>query len=214
MRIIDITMPLHPAMPVYPGDPLFTIEQVARVEPGVSSSYSLSRLSMSTHCGTHVDAPAHFLSEGAGIDQVPLEILCGPARVIDLTRSGPAVDERALAEADLQGVERLLIKTEDGEGGAARPLDRSAHLTQGAARYLRAETTVRLLGIDTLSVEGASTSACEVHHTLLAGSAPIIIVEGLALAEVEAGNYELFCLPLKVHGADGAPARAILRRSE
>lgn len=211
MQPIDISMRIRQGMPVYPGDPAFQIEQISKVVAGDPMSYALSRIALATHCGTHVDAPAHFIPGGATIETVALELLYGPARVLDLCRAPRAIDAPSLAARDLQGVERLLLKTEVGEVGSTRPLDESAHLTPAAATYLREQTTIRLIGIDTLSIEGASSEQFEVHRTLLSGDSPIIIIEGLALAEVEAGDYELTCLPLKIEGADGAPARAFLR---
>jgi len=193
--IIDISLPIGPETPVWPGDPPVRVEPVARVADGDAAD--VSRLTLGTHTGTHVDPPAHFLPGTATVDALPLEVLVGPAVVAELP-AGP-IDGDALASRALAGgATRVLLKT-GGDGGA---------LTPDGARWL-VDHGVRLVGADTLSIE-PETAEYPVHRILL--GAGVVIVEGLDLATVAPGPYELVCLPLRVLGGDGAPARAVLIR--
>ena len=196
-RIIDITMPLGPETPVYPGDPPVELERLTVADGG--DGFALSRLTLSTHAGTHVDPPAHLLPGGAAVDELPLDILAGPAWLVDVAHGRPV--EAADLDAVPRRAKRLLLRT----GGMA--------LTDEAAGALVARG-VQLVGIDGLSV-GPVEAPGPVHRRLL--GAGVVIVEGLALAGVPPGAYTLVCLPLRLTGGDGAPARAILisrRRSE
>lgn len=208
--IIDITLPLRESIAVYEGDPPFRVSQVLRVTEGDPDSFNTSLLCFGTHTGTHVDSPRHFDDAREGVDAIDLEVLCGPARVVDLRGMGRRIDEAVLSSCDLRGVERLLLRT-DSEGWADRPFDRDyVHLTAGAASWVRTQG-IRLLGIDSPSVEGFDSPGMPVHHTLLTRSPAVVVVEGLHLESVDAGDYELTCLPIKLAGGDGGPARAILR---
>jgi len=209
-QIIDITVPMQPGMLTYPGDPELTLTRIAEASADDPMSYSMTRVGLSTHCGTHVDAPAHFVAGGAGIDEVPLDLLCGPSRVLDVGPAGPSVDAAVLRDADLAGVTRLLLKTVSS-GCFRPPFDADyAHLTPDGARYLRDQTEVALIGIDTLSIEASTTTDFIVHRTLLGETPPIIVIEGLDLSSVDRGEYHLCCLPLRLRGCDGGPARAFL----
>jgi arylformamidase len=191
--IIDISLPIGPDTPVWPGDPPVLVEPVARVDAGDPAD--VSRLTLGTHTGTHVDPPAHFVPGAATVDVLPLDVLVGPAVVAQLT-AGP-IDRAALESLALpEGSTRLLLKT-GGDTGA---------LTSDGARWL-VERGIRLVGADTLSIEPASDSY-PVHQILL--GAGVVIVEGLDLADAAAGSYQLVCLPLRILGGDGAPARAVL----
>jgi arylformamidase len=191
--IIDISLPIGPDTPVWPGDPPVLVEPVARVAAGDPAD--VSRLQLGTHTGTHVDPPAHFLPGGVTVDELPLDVLIGPAFVADLTGGGP-IDAGRLAAAVPAGTTRLLLRT-GGTHGA---------LTAAGARWL-VESGVRLVGADTLSLEPTSEDY-PVHHELL--GAGVIIVEGLDLSRAAAGPYQLVCLPLRITAGDGAPARAVL----
>ena len=197
--IFDITRPIGPDTPVWPGDPPVVIEPVARVEDGDVAT--VSRLGLGTHTGTHVDPPAHFLPGGATVDVLPLDVLMGPAVVADFTAPGPIDGDRLAAAALPAGTVRLLLKTGAAEGS----------VTDGGARWL-VEHGVRLVGTDTLSIEGSAPGGdgrpYPVHRTLLA--AGVVIVEGLDLGAIGAGQYDLACLPLRITGGDGAPARVVL----
>ena len=206
MRILDVTVPLSAEVPAFPGDPPFELRTLSRVEDG--AAYSLSRLCLGTHSGTHVDAPAHFLAGGAGVEQLPLEILMGKARVVELPVS-ERIERHDLQELDLSDDLRVLLKTRMS-GQLRQPVFHQDHvyLTADAAVYL-AQIGIKLVGIDYLSLEQFGSSDYAAHRALLA--AGVVIVEGLDLSEVEPGEYDMTCLPLRIPGADGSPARVVLR---
>lgn len=202
--IIDISRPIGPDTPVWPGDPPVVVEPVARVEAGDPAD--VSRLQLGTHTGTHVDPPAHFLPGGVTVDELPLHVLVGPAVVADLT-GVPSIDSGALEGLGLAaGTVRLLLKTGREAGGIAAGTASGGALTAEGARWL-VDRGVLLVGADTLSVE-PETGTYPVHRILL--GAGVVIVESLDLAAVAAGPYQLVCLPLRITGGDGAPARAVL----
>jgi arylformamidase len=214
MEIIDITLPVAPRMLAYAGDAPVEIVPLTFAEPGQTSTYNLSLLHLPTHTGTHVDAPLHFDNEGPDVASLSLGVLCGPARVVSLVGRGRELDRRVLGELDLRGVERVLIQT-DNSARLGEPFFRDyAYLTGDAAEYLRAETGVRLVGIDYLSVDAWPGDSLDfdfpAHHALLDGPDPVLIIEGLDLRAVEPGDYLLWCLPLKLVAGDGAPARVVL----
>jgi arylformamidase len=214
MEIIDITLPVAPRMLAYAGDAPVEIVPLAFAEPGQTSTYNLSLLHLPTHTGTHVDAPLHFDNHGPDVASLPLDVLCGPARVLSLAGRGLALDRRVLGELDLRGVERLLIKSDNSARLGQVFFRDYAHLTGDGAAYLRAETQVRLVGIDYLSVDAWPGDCLDfdfpAHHALLDGPDPVLIIEGLDLRAVDPGDYLLWCLPLKLVAGDGAPARAVL----
>lgn len=183
---------------MWPGDPPVVVEPVTRMEDGDVAA--VSRLALGTHTGTHVDPPAHFVPGGATVDELPLDILVGPAVVADCTGGAP-IDATRLEVLDLPaGTTRLLLKTAGGGDGS------TGTLTPEGAGWL-VERGVLLVGADTLSIEPA-TNDYPVHRVLL--GAGVIIVEGLDLTAVAPGRYQLVCLPLRIAGGDGAPARAVL----
>jgi arylformamidase len=225
-------------MPVWPGDPPVLVEPVSRVEDGDVAA--VSRLALGTHTGTHVDPPAHFLRGGATVDELPLDVLIGPAVVADLSDGG-LIDAPRLERLGVPfGTARLLLHTAStadttpisplttdpgkkstpersvlsrdpgrevpGAGGAAPLVRPTGLLTPDGAVWL-VEHGVRLVGVDTLSIEPATTDF-PVHRVLL--EAGVVIVEGLDLSAAPAGGYQLVCLPLRIAGGDGAPARAVL----
>lgn len=203
--VYDVTVPLVPGLPVYPGDPPFEIEPVQRLGSG---PFSLSRMSLATHTGTHVDAPAHFVPGGATIDLLPLEILLGKARVVEVP-ARERIDRADLEPQDLRDDLRILLKTRMS-GQMLKPGFQEDHLylSGDAAAYL-AQVGLKLVGFDYLSVDRYGAQDYPAHHALL--EAGVIIVEGLDLSEVEPGEYDMACLPLRVADGDGAPARVILR---
>ena len=205
-RLYDISAPVENGGVVYPGNPEIHIELQQDMSKGGSSN--VSHLSIGSHTGTHVDAPLHMIPGGAGIDQVPLESLIGPAVVCEFEEHVMAVTEALLRMQPMQGHERVLLKTRNS--GFIR--DRSFHkdytyLAPDGAEYL-ASLGVRLVGIDYLSIEQFHSGHHRTHKTLLGRG--IAIVEGLDLSEPPAGTYQLMCLPLLLRGRDGAPARAVL----
>jgi arylformamidase len=207
MRIIDISVPLREAMPIYPGDQPFALEPMLRMEQGAVCN--LSRLVMGTHTGTHIDAPWHFNPEGKRVHEIPLARLIGQVWVADL-RGYPAITADALQQANIPpAFTRLLIKT-DNSALWQKPTFQQSYvaLTPDACDWL-IRHCIDVVGLDYLSVEPFGAPEPAVHHKLC--GAGVIIIEGLNLSEAEAGAYELICMPLLIEGADGAPARVALR---
>lgn len=203
---IDISIPLSGATVVWPGDPPLQIQRISDMEHGAGSN--LTSLTMSVHSGTHVDAPLHFLRQGASVDRLGLSAMVGVARVIQVG-GRPSVSRHELETHRIRKGERLLFRTANSRRAwDSKPFDHGyVHLSADAAEYL-AGRKVRLVGVDYLSVASMEDAAF-VHRILL--KAGICIVEGLDLRAVCPGSYDLVCLPLRIAGAEGAPARAILR---
>jgi arylformamidase len=191
---VDVTRTLAPGMAVYPGDPAVKLTAVRSTDRG--DACSVGRLILGTHAGTHVDATRHLFAAGPSVDRLALAALVGPARVLDC--AGRPVTRDRVAPPRLRGATRLLLRTDRAPVG----------LTLPAARTL-VRSGARLVGIDAPSIE-RSGHDLPVHRCLLA--AGIVILEGLDLTGVAPGPYDLVCLPLKLLGGDGAPARVLLRR--
>jgi arylformamidase len=206
-KLLDVSVPLAAGIPAYPGNPDFELQPVKRISAGGSSN--VSRLIMGTHTGTHVDAPRHFFDDGAGVDALPLDLLLGRSRVVEVTKRG-AVGADELAAAGLREDLRVLLKTSNSAlwNGEGFHQDYT-YLSEGGARYL-VDQGVKVIGIDYLSIEQFKKQGAPAHRALL--SQGVVIIEGLNLAEVEPGMYEMYCLPLRVVGGDGAPARVLLKR--
>lgn len=209
MRIYDITVPISENVPVYEGDPQVEFEIAASISEGASAN--VSKVCMGVHTATHVDAPNHFIEGTKRVEELELEKLVGKARVIELNENVKAIEPEHLE--NLQQVERVLFKTRNSqfwndESGEFQK--NFTYVTPEAARVL-AENNIKLVGIDYLSVEKFGSEDFATHKILL--EKEIVIIEGLDLREVPAGDYELICLPLKIKGGagDGAPARTILR---
>jgi arylformamidase len=207
MKLIDVTVPLDAALPVYPGNTPFSLEAITRIAQGGRSN--LSSLHMSAHSGTHVDAPRHFFEAGEGVEALPLELLLGRVRVIEMT-SGKAIGPQALKGIETEDI-RVLIKTRNSRlWGSPEFHQDYVGVTAEGATYL-VNHGIKVVGVDYLSVEEFHKPDAPAHHILLGGGT--IVIEGLNLRDIEPGIYELFCLPLRVVGADGAPARVVLRQS-
>ncbi|HUU70400.1 MAG TPA: cyclase family protein [Planctomycetota bacterium] len=203
MKIYDISIALRPDMAVWPGDPAFEAEPACSIAAGAHCN--VTKLRMTSHTGTHVDAPLHFIDGAAGVDSIDLHRLVAPAEVLDCTgmRSVTAATLRGRIKPDVIP----LLKTDASAMPDGQPFREDyVPLGEDAARYL-AETGVKAVGIDYLSV-APFKDGVPVHRTLL--GAGIIAIEGLRLAAVPPGRYTLVCLPLKITGCDGAPARVIL----
>lgn len=196
MRLIDVSVPIRTGMVTYPGDPTVSVERVASLAAG--DVVNLSRIEMGLHSGTHVDAPGHFIDGGQGVDEVALDALIGPCEVVALD----SLDAASVAAA-VEGVERVLFRTPNSELWGRDTFAEDFLSLDGDSARVLVERGVRLVGVDYLSVGDE-----EAHHALL--GAGVVVVEGLDLRGVEPGPYELICLPLRVVGSDGAPARAVL----
>jgi arylformamidase len=207
MRIYDISLPISESLVVWPSDSPVRITQTSHLARG--DRVTVSRLDMNAHSGTHVDAPAHFILGGAGVDALDLGVLVGPALVVEVMDAdliSPGVLESL---AIPRGTRRVLFHTRNSDRWArSEPefWEDFVAISDDGARWL-VERGVRLVGVDYLSV-GPFRETTPTHLTLL--SAGVIPVEGLNLSGVAPGTYELVCLPLKITGIDGAPARAIL----
>lgn len=206
-KIIDVSIPLRTGGTVYPGNPDIRIEPWQEIRRGDSSN--VSALAFGSHSGTHVDAPLHIFDGAAPVDTLALDVLMGPARVAALDDSVAIVGRDQLAALPLGGVERLLLRTRNSDWLASGGPFRSdyTYVSPDGAAFL-VEHGVRLVGVDYLSVEQFHSGHHLAHRTLL--GAGVVIVEGLSLAGVPPGDYDLRCLPLRVAGCDGAPARAVL----
>lgn len=207
MTIHDITLTITPGLPVWPGDPPVRLSQPAHLERG--DLCTITRLDISAHTGTHLDAPAHFIPGGATVERLDLDALIGPALVVDARGQGDLTAEVLQGLAIPPGVQRLLLRTDNSalwqRGEAPFTEDFVAIAPSGAAWLV--ERGVRLVGIDYLSVAPFDDPA-PTHQILL--RAGVIAVEGLDLRAIEPGAYQLICLPIKIGGADGAPCRAVL----
>ncbi|HEX8495097.1 MAG TPA: cyclase family protein [Pyrinomonadaceae bacterium] len=214
MRIYDVSVAISEQTPTYPGDPGVEISEWASFGRGDAANVTL--LHMGAHTATHVDAPAHFIEGASRVEAMPLDVLVGPARVLEIPEDVRAINASHLSTDELRGATRVLFKTRNSRFWA-NTIDGFrtdyTYLAPDAARLL-VESGVRLVGIDYLSVEAFEPDRFETHEVLL--SSGVVIVEGLDLREITAGPYELICLPLKIVGGlgDGAPARAILRTLE
>jgi len=207
MKIYDVTVPLSKELVVYPGDPHVKINRRTKVNEA-DAKYNLSRYSFSSHAGTHVDSPFHLIDGGNTVDKLPLELLIGRARVVEVT--APCIDETVLEEFDFTVDARVLFKTRNSYLWSQKGFVKDyVYITPGAARSL-INDGIKVVGIDYLSVEKFDAEP-ETHLALL--SAGVVIIEGLDLREVEPGDYELICLPLKVKDGDGSPARVVLRQN-
>jgi arylformamidase len=206
---IDVSIPLRDGMPGWPGDKAF--ERTLTQSMATGAANNLSQFSTSAHTGTHMDAPLHFIANAPGIETLPIEAVVGRARVIQIN-DAEAVRPEELRSHSLQPGERVLFRTRNSE---LRLTERDftkefVYIAPDAARYL-ANRQVRTVGVDYLSVGAFHEESGRETHRILLG-AGIWIIEGVNLANVEPGDCEMICLPLRMVGSDGAPARAVLRR--
>jgi len=208
MKVIDISVTIMPGMPVWPGDDAVVLQRRAKIEEGAHANVSF--FSASVHTGTHVDAPFHFLPDGYTVESLPLQALVGPVQVVQLTSNVEVIDAAVLGQLNIEPVvERILFKTPNSELWKDPTAPFNTHfvgIDESGAKFL-VEHGVRLVGIDYLSISPYKHSK-PTHDVLL--KAGVVIVEGLNLSEASAGKYTLCCLPLKLKGSDGAPARAVL----
>jgi len=198
MEIFDISVPIRTGMVTYPGDPEVRLERVDSIADG--SPANVSKLDFGVHSGTHVDAPVHFIEGGAGVEDLPLDVLLGPCVVV--AAEGLTRDDVASAP---DHAERLLFKTPNSELWAQNEFPEEFARLDGEGAQLLVDRGVKLVGVDWLSVGD------EAAHRILLG-AGVVPIEGLDLRGIEPGDYFLVAAPLKIQGSDGAPARVLLVR--
>lgn len=208
MKIIDISVAITPGIPVWPGDDRVDLHRSSKIEEGANANVSF--FAASVHTGTHVDAPYHFLSNGKTVEELPLDALVGPVQVVQVPSNVTVINAEVLQGLKLEPVvERILFKTSNSKlwENPEAPFNTTfVGIDESGADYL-VKRHIKLVGIDYLSISPYKKS--RPTHELLLG-ANVVIVEGLNLTGVSAGKYTLACLPLKLKGAEGAPARAVL----
>jgi arylformamidase len=209
MQTYDISLTISQDLPVWPGDPQIKLERIQKIEDGDAAN--VTKMTMSVHVGTHVDAPYHFLGEqNITIEKLSLKLLNGRAYVLHVPDEIDQIDADYLKNAQIPPrTRRILFKTRNSKlwANETKKFQKDfVAINKDGAQYL-ADRNVKLIGVDYLSV-APFTDSISPHKILL--KANIIIVEGLNLSQVSQGRYTLHCLPLKIAGADGAPARAIL----
>jgi arylformamidase len=207
---IDVTAPLDPkTTPIFPGDAPIKLDFLRQLQSG--DRVTLSSFSLGAHSGTHVDAPMHFVRNGAPLDMLPLEKFMGPVRVIDCSLEAMAIDTAELNKHHWRGAKRIFFRTRNSRNGWMTDPhfhEDFTYIAPDAAKLL-ADDGVELVGIDYISAEEFGAPEPQTHLTLLGKNIPII--EGLDLRDVKAGDYELMLLPLRVIGHEASPARALLR---
>jgi arylformamidase len=194
-------------MPQWPGDSPFDIARDSDMSKG--DHENVSRISLGVHTGTHMDAPLHFLADGMPMDTLPIDAVVGPARVIEIEDT-ESIKPAELYPHDIESGERILFKTVNSSRAWKTDefYEDFVYISKEAAAFL-VERKISTVGVDYLSVGGFRKDGPETHHALL--GAGIWIIEGLNLSEVSGGHYDLICLPLRLSGAEGSPARAILK---
>ena len=205
-RIFDISVPVRSGGVVYPGNPEIDIELQQSISKGAGAN--VSRISFGSHTGTHIDAAKHFFDDGHTVDQLSLNRLVGPAILIEMDDSVTSVAAEDLRKHNLTGHTRVLIRTRNSRLMLEpKFLPDYTFLAPDGADYL-VSLGIDLVGVDYLSIEQFHSGHHRTHRALLGND--VVIVEGLQLSEPEPGEYEIICLPLRLEGLDGSPARAIL----
>ena len=207
MKLYDITLTISESTITWPRDPKVSIQKTRLISKG--NSCNVSELKFGSHCGTHIDAPYHFEENGIKIDQIPLDYLIGDVTVFNI-KNKEKIDLEDIKSLKLNNINRVIFKTINSTYWKLPEFKSDfVYLTKEAAQYL-VDSSIKLVGIDYLSIEKYGNKGADTHHTLLKNG--IVVIEGLDLSEVEAGNYELIALPLKIKDCDGSPARVILRK--
>jgi arylformamidase len=205
-RIYDISVPIRSGGLVYPGNPEIEVALQQAVAKGAGANVSFIRFG--SHTGTHADAARHFFDDGQTVDRIPLERLIGPALLLAFPDDLRAVSAADLQKHDIKGHTRILLRTRNSALLSQKEFVRDyTYLAPDGAQYL-VDNGVELVGIDYLSIEQFHSGHHKTHRTLLERS--VVIIEGLDLSVPAPGEYELVCLPLRIEGCDGAPARAVL----
>jgi len=205
MEILDVSIPIRTRMPIYPANAGVALQQIDAIADGAVAN--VSAVDLGAHTGTHVDAPNHFLDGAGGVDTVALAPLIGPAVVVDATAVDKTLDAAAVAAAGVPaGAERVLFKTRNSQLWEQDEFSEDFVSFDASGARALLDAGVSLVGIDYLSVGDPGA-----HRALL--GADVAVVEGLDLRAAEPGPYQLVCLPLKLVGSDGGPARAVLLRT-
>ena len=205
--ILDVTVPITNSMPVWPGDPQVRLSPKSHLSRDKSHTVKLTAIEMGSHTGTHVDAPYHFVEGGKRLHEIPLEQLTGKATVFEIA------GVRSIGLGDLEhlkwdGIERVLFKTDNSKHWQdGKFYEEFIYLEPDGAEFL-VQRGIQLVGIDYLSIDKFKSEKHPTHFALL--TRDIVILEGLNLSKVPAGEYTLFALPLNLQDADGAPSRVIL----
>lgn len=203
-KIIDVSLPIYPGMPVYPNNPPVIIK------PLKTTTTYISEIMLGSHTGTHLDVPRHISEQGISVDKIDLNQLVGPTRVLDMTHCQTGISVKDLKKENIKKGERILVKTKNSLRGFKQFIPDYIYLEGDAAEFL-AKQEIILFGIDSLSIKQKGNPDVRAHTELLKNN--IVIIEGLDLSQVEPGNYDLYCLALKFVGLDGSPARVILVES-
>ena len=204
----DISVALQDSMIHWPGDPECRVSRVLKMEEGAVCN--LTQLSLCAHTGTHMDAPRHFIADGATMDQMPFEPVIGRCRLIEVPTTGDQITAEDLQKFKFSRGQRVLLKTRNSaEKWAEKPFNKDFVSIRADAAQLLVDQGVMTVGVDYLSVGGYERDGVQTHQILL--GAGVWVIEGLDLSEAKPGYYNLICLPLKLAGADGAPCRVVIR---
>jgi len=205
-RIYDVSVPIRTGGLVYPGNPEIEISLQQAVAKGAGANVSSIRFG--SHTGTHADASRHFFDDGQTVDRIPLERLIGPALLLSFDDSVMSIGAAELTPRAIKGQKRVLFRTRNSAFLSRRDFVKDyTFLAPDGAQYL-VDNGVELVGVDYLSIEQFHSGHHRTHRTLLERG--VVIVEGLDLSAPPPGEYQLVCLPLRIEGCDGAPARAVL----
>ena len=206
MNVYDVTLTISDKLITWPTDPTVSIRKTRLISQG--NSCNVSELKFGSHCGTHIDAPYHFEENGIKIDQIPLDCLIGNATVFDI-KNKEKIDFEDIKTLQFKHKERVIFKTINSTYWKLPEFKKDfVYITKDAAQHL-VDSGVKTVGIDYLSVEKFGKKPAGTHHIFLRNG--VVLIEGLDLINVEAGDYELIALPLKIKDCDGSPARVILR---
>lgn len=206
-RVFDISIPIKTGMVVYPGNPEVTISRSQDIDCGESSN--VSKMTLGSHTGTHIDAPLHCIANGASIDELPLSAFLGSCKVFDATKEQGSVSLEFVQTKDIHEGDRILFKTKNSLVGFDTWRDDYVFLSGEAAEYL-ATKSISLVGIDFLSIKQKGSKDNRPHLEFLSRNIPIL--EGVNLKEVEEGEYLLSAFPLKISHGDGGLVRAVLMK--
>ncbi len=205
----DISQTITPDIIVYPGDPEVRIEQTMSIAAG--DIVNLSNIAMGSHTGTHIDAPKHFYDQGLTIPEIPLDCLIGTAKVFEFMEE-PAIGKSHLQACNIHRGDRVLLKTKNSALLGKKGFEPAfTYLKPDAAEYL-ADTGIRTLGFDYLTIDPMGSKDFKAHYALLGKG--IIIIEGINLTGIKPGEYQMAALPLKLQKGNGSPARVVLYREE